>query len=83
MEMVVIVGFPYAFLDDYIKNKISYFNKIFNGNGYFYAYQEPAFRKANQAAGRPIRKLSDKGAIIFLDERYAKSDYIFPISLIG
>ena len=76
MEMVVIVGFPYAFLDDYIENKIAYFNRIFNGNGYFYAYKEPAFRRANQAAGRPIRKISDKGAIIFLEERYAKPDYL-------
>jgi Rad3-related DNA helicase len=28
-------------------------------------------KKASQCAGRPIRTLDDKGAIVFLDYRYA------------
>jgi Rad3-related DNA helicase len=28
-------------------------------------------KKASQAAGRPVRTLDDRGAIIFLDSRYA------------
>jgi Rad3-related DNA helicase len=31
-------------------------------------------KKASQAAGRPIRTLDDKGAMIFLDHRFA-SEY--------
>jgi Rad3-related DNA helicase len=27
-------------------------------------------QRANQASGRPIRKLDDRGVIIFLDERF-------------
>ena len=30
-------------------------------------------KKASQAAGRPIRTLEDKGAIVFLDYRFATS----------
>jgi Rad3-related DNA helicase len=30
-------------------------------------------KKASQAAGRPIRTLEDRGAIVFLDYRYATS----------
>jgi Rad3-related DNA helicase len=30
-------------------------------------------KKASQAAGRPIRTLEDRGAIVFLDYRFATS----------
>ncbi len=70
METVIIVGFPFLPKNAFITKKISYFNEKFQGNGRFYAYIEPAIRKSNQAAGRPIRKEDDKGAIIFLDYRY-------------
>jgi Rad3-related DNA helicase len=33
----------------------------------------PAMKKASQAAGRPIRTLDDRGAIVFLDYRFATS----------
>ncbi|MHA1932057.1 MAG: helicase C-terminal domain-containing protein, partial [Promethearchaeota archaeon] len=41
------------------------------------AYLYPAIQRANQASGRPIRKITDKGAIIFLDSRFkAKNKWI-------
>lgn len=72
MEIAIIVGFPFSPIDDYVKSKIDYFERVFGDKGKFFAYIEPAIRKANQAAGRPIRKEDDKGVIIFLDERYAE-----------
>ncbi len=73
MEHVIIIGLPFAPKNAYIRRKISYFNQKFEGNGNFFGYIEPAIRKANQAAGRPIRRLEDKGGIIFLNYRY--NDY--------
>jgi len=54
-----------------VKAQISYFEKCFPGLGREYGYVLPAMRKASQAAGRPIRTLEDKGAIVFLDHRFA------------
>ena len=37
-----------------------------------FAYLYPAMQRANQASGRPIRKESDKGVIVFMDSRFKK-----------
>jgi len=47
-----------------------YYNKTFGNQGWLFGYFYPAMQRANQAAGRPIRKEKDKGAIIFLDSRF-------------
>jgi len=36
-----------------------------------YGYISPAMKKASQAAGRPIKTLDDKAAMIFLDYRFS------------
>ena len=78
MESVIIVGFPFPPPNGYLDKKEAYYNIIFPGKGYLYTNLEPTMRKANQAAGRPIRKDDDKAAIIFLDERYQIEDnYIY------
>jgi DNA excision repair protein ERCC-2 len=71
MNSVVIVGMAYAEPTPKVKAQISYFEKCFPGLGREYGYVLPAMKKASQAAGRPIRTLEDKGAIIFLDYRFA------------
>jgi len=71
MESVVIVGVPYAKPSPRINALIGYFDKRFSGKGREYAYVLPSMTKAIQAAGRPVRRLSDKGAIVFLDRRFA------------
>ncbi|MGQ9551005.1 MAG: helicase C-terminal domain-containing protein, partial [Candidatus Bathycorpusculaceae bacterium] len=71
MNSVVIVGVPYAEPSPRVKAQISYFEKCFPSFGREYSYVLPAMRKASQAAGRPIRTLEDKGAIVFLDHRFA------------
>lgn len=71
MNSVVIVGVPYAEPTPKVKAQINYFEKCFPGLGREYGYVLPAMKKASQAAGRPIRALEDKGAMIFLDHRFA------------
>ena len=70
MNAVIIVGIPYHLQTPRVKAKISYYDKQFNRQGWNFAYLYPAMQRANQASGRPIRKETDKGAIIFMDDRF-------------
>ena len=74
MNSVAIVGLPYAEPTPKVRAQINYFERLFPGFGREYGYVLPAMKKACQAAGRSIRTLEDRGAIIFLDYRFA-SDY--------
>lgn len=73
MNSVVIVGVPYAEPTPKVKAQINYFEKCFLGFGREYGYVLPAMKKASQAAGRPVRTLEDRGAMVFLDYRFATS----------
>ncbi|MFX1498356.1 MAG: helicase C-terminal domain-containing protein [Promethearchaeota archaeon] len=70
MNSVIIAGFPYHLPSPRVDAKIKYYDKVFNKQGWNFAYLYPAIQRANQASGRPIRKLDDKGAIIFMDSRF-------------
>ena len=50
------------------------------GSGFDYAYLYPGVNKVFQAGGRVIRTVSDKGAILLLDERFMQRQYqeLFP-----
>jgi len=77
MNSVIVAGFPYHLPTPRVDAKIKYYDKVFNDQGWNFAYLYPAVQRANQAAGRPIRKLKDKGAIIFMDFRFKqKSKWI-------
>jgi DNA excision repair protein ERCC-2 len=71
MNSVVVVGVPYAEPTPRVNAQISYYERCFPKLGREYGYILPAMKKASQAAGRPIRTLDDRGAIIFLDYRFA------------
>lgn len=71
MNSVIIVGVPYAEPTPRVKAQIDYYEKCFPKLGREYGYVLPAMKKAVQAAGRPIRTLEDRGAIVFLDYRFA------------
>ncbi len=73
MNSVVVVGVPYAEPTPRVKAQIEYYEKHFPGHGREYGYILPAMKKASQAAGRPIRTLDDKGAIVFLDYRFGSA----------
>jgi len=70
MNSVIIAGFPYHLPTPRVEAKIAYYDKMFKKQGWNFAYLYPAVQRANQASGRPIRKISDKGAIIFMDSRF-------------
>lgn len=57
----------------------NYFEKR-KGSGFEYAYLYPGVNKVFQAAGRVIRTIHDKGAILLLDERFLNRQYqeLFP-----
>jgi DNA excision repair protein ERCC-2 len=77
MNSVVIAGIPYHLPTPRVNAKIKYYDKIFRRQGWNFAYLYPAIQRANQASGRPIRKITDKGAIVFLDSRFkAKNKWI-------
>jgi DNA excision repair protein ERCC-2 len=74
LRTVVIVGLPLSRPDLETKALIDYYDGKF-GKGWDYGYTFPAFNKTLQSAGRCIRTETDRGAIIFLDERYAWQSY--------
>jgi DNA excision repair protein ERCC-2 len=71
MNSVVIIGVPYAEPTPKVRAQIGYFEKRFPGLGREYGYVIPAMKKSSQAAGRPIRTLEDRAAMIFLDYRFS------------
>jgi len=71
MNSVAIVGVPYAEPTPKVNAQIRYYERCFHGHGREYGYVIPALKKAAQTAGRPIRTLEDRGAIVFLDHRFA------------
>ena len=71
MESVVVVGVPYAKPTPRMEAQISYYDLRFNQKGRDYAYVLPAVTRAIQAAGRPVRRLDDRGVIVLLDQRFA------------
>ena len=72
MNAVIIVGIPYHMPTPRVEAKINYYDRQFNRQGWNFAYLYPAMQRANQASGRPIRRKTDKGLIIFMDERFTK-----------
>jgi DNA excision repair protein ERCC-2 len=73
MNSAVIVGVPYAEPTSKVKAQIQYYEDCYPGFGREYGYTMPAMKKASQAAGRPIRTLTDRVAMIFLDRRFASA----------
>ncbi|MAE42428.1 hypothetical protein CMO93_01540 [Candidatus Woesearchaeota archaeon] len=74
LKTVVIIGLPLEKPDLETKELIDYYQDKF-GKGFEYGYIFPAITKCLQNAGRCIRSETDKGAIVFLDERFAWQNY--------
>ncbi|MBW2976711.1 ATP-dependent DNA helicase [Candidatus Woesearchaeota archaeon] len=75
LKGVIIVGLPLEKPDLETKELIDYYEEKF-GKGFDYGYIFPAMTKCLQNAGRCIRSETDKGVIIFLDERFAWNNYL-------
>jgi len=74
LKGVVIIGLPLEKPDLETKELIDYYEEKY-GKGFDYGYIFPAITKCLQNAGRCIRSETDKGVIIFLDERFAWENY--------
>jgi DNA excision repair protein ERCC-2 len=71
---VVVIGLPLARPSLKTKEVIKYYENKF-ARGWDYGYTYPAINKCLQSAGRCIRSETDKGAVIYLDERFAWHNY--------
>lgn len=74
LKCVVIVGLPLPAPDLEIKELIKYYDIKFK-KGREYGYTLPSLIKSFQNAGRCIRSESDRGVIVYLDERYLWPNY--------
>ena len=74
LQGVIIVGLPLGTPNLITKRTIDFYQKKY-GQGWNYGYIYPAMSKTIQSAGRCIRTESDRGVIIFIDERYIHSNY--------
>ena len=74
LKAVVIVGLPLSKPDLETQELIRYYDQRFQ-KGWDYGYLYPAILRTIQNAGRCIRSTTDKGVIVFLDERYAWPQY--------
>ncbi len=79
LKAVFVVGIPLKRPDIETKGLIDFYDEKF-GHGWDYGYSYPAMNTAIQAAGRCIRSNTDKGVIVYMDERYDWSNYrkVFP-----
>ncbi|MFH1641877.1 MAG: ATP-dependent DNA helicase [Nanoarchaeota archaeon] len=80
LKAVIIVGLPLEKPTLEIKELINYYDRLYK-KGWEYGYTYPAIIKVLQNAGRCIRSETDKGLIVFLDERFAWERYYqcFPL----
>lgn len=74
LKAVVVVGLPLSKPDLETQELIKYYDKKFS-KGWDYGYLVPAMNKCLQSAGRCIRSETDRGVIVFLDERFAWPNY--------
>ncbi|MFA6530945.1 MAG: ATP-dependent DNA helicase [Candidatus Micrarchaeia archaeon] len=74
IKTAIIVGIALEEPNLETKALIEYYQEKF-GKGWEYGYTYPAVIKALQAAGRGIRKETDRSAIVFMDERFNWKNY--------
>lgn len=74
LKSVVVVGLPLNKPDLETEELIKYYDAKF-GKGWDYGYVMPAIITTMQNAGRCIRSETDRGVIVFLDERYLWQRY--------
>ena len=74
LKGVIVVGLPLERPTLEVKELIDYYDGKF-GKGWEYGYIFPAMIKTMQNAGRCIRSETDRGVVVFLDERYVEPRY--------
>ncbi|TET25156.1 MAG: ATP-dependent DNA helicase, partial [Candidatus Aminicenantes bacterium] len=74
LKCVIVVGLPLTKPNLETEALIKYYDEKY-GRGWDYGYIMPAIITTMQNAGRCIRSATDKGVIVFLDERYVWPRY--------
>jgi DNA excision repair protein ERCC-2 len=74
IKTAIIVGIALEEMSLEVEALIDYYEEKFE-RGWQYGYMWPAVIKAMQAAGRGIRKESDRCAIVYMDERFGWKNY--------
>lgn len=74
LKAVIVVGLPLGRPDLETKELIDYYDRRF-GRGWDYGYVFPAIIKIMQSSGRCIRSETDRGIVIFMDDRYTWQSY--------
>ncbi|MEM4335434.1 MAG: ATP-dependent DNA helicase [Candidatus Anstonellales archaeon] len=74
IKTVIIAGIALEEMGLEVEALIDYYQEKF-GKGWEYGYIYPAIMKAMQAAGRAIRKHTDRAAIVYMDERFKWKNY--------
>jgi len=74
LKAVIVVGLPLEKPNLQTKQLIAYYDQKYS-RGWEYGYIFPAIQKVLQNAGRCIRSETDRGLIVFLDERFAWPQY--------
>ncbi|VVB75143.1 ATP-dependent DNA helicase [uncultured archaeon] len=74
LSCAIIIGVPFGKMDITTQALIDFYEKEFH-KGWEYAYNGPAITKAMQAAGRVIRTETDRGVIVFVDERFGEERF--------
>jgi DNA excision repair protein ERCC-2 len=72
---VIIVGVGLPMLSDANNQLKTYYDQTF-GKGFEYAYTYPGMNKVIQAVGRVIRRDSDYGIAILMDDRFTTKTYL-------
>jgi DNA excision repair protein ERCC-2 len=74
IKTAVVVGIALEEMSLEVDALIDYYEEKFS-MGWQYGYMWPAVIKAMQAAGRGIRKETDRCAVVYMDERFAWKNY--------
>jgi len=74
LSAVIVVGVPLEKPNLETQQLIQYYDTRF-GRGWDYGYTLPALMRTLQNAGRCIRSETDRGVLVFMDDRYAWDGY--------
>lgn len=74
IKTAIVLGIALEEPDLETQARIDFYDDKF-GKGWEYGYTYPAVTKAIQAAGRAIRKETDRAVIIYMDERFRWKNY--------
>ena len=73
---VIIVGVGLPMLSESNNQLKTYYDLTFGQKGFDYAYTYPGMNKVIQAVGRVIRRDSDYGIAILIDDRFTTKTYL-------